>query len=196
MTGLGGNDFSLMFLIRPVTDATSFQWRFISSAFTAMVFICEPTHPRAHLVAKVSTPFRWTQPEYVVDVQQILAKSSISARLITILNCAQHANRHLLRHEHSKFWEVTIPENALYSPEERGNNPLDNDCDARGPRCTKNCVGIHWKCLICQFYDMCEACEQPREFSTDRGHNLTHPLLKLYDYNHETTLRHGPCKGL
>ncbi|KAH3759199.1 hypothetical protein Pelo_8999 [Pelomyxa schiedti] len=168
---------------------------------------CEPTHPRAHLLVKVSTPFMWTQPILLLrpGLEHTLHKGVCSgcatkfgkvlyqcSTCATFKLCPHCKSSSSFPHEHSKFWEVTIPENALYLPEKRGTNPRGGYCDAEGSRCMRVCNGIQWKCLICENYDLCEACEQSREFScvntsgVNTSHNLTHPLLKIYDSKFES----------
>ncbi|KAH3760771.1 hypothetical protein Pelo_7412 [Pelomyxa schiedti] len=145
---------------------------------------CESFHPRTHLMVKVSTPFHWTQPKialaptYAIHTgicsvcASSLAKSFISAPNATTTKYVP---------------AVVVPDNELYDAEQRGNNPRWVSCDGKGSKCMRKCTGINWKCLVCDDYDMCEACERSREFScrsyygNRNTHDMTHPLLKVLD---------------
>ncbi|KAH3767091.1 hypothetical protein Pelo_1040 [Pelomyxa schiedti] len=166
---------------------------------------CELHHPRTHLMAKVSTPFRWTQPNLVLAPNHVVHSGYCSFCYIpfgeVLYQCTQcwleggdykicPACRKggPLDHEHSKFWEVIIPENDLYDSASIGKNPRYAGCDGEGSKCTGNCTGINWKCLVCEDYDLCEVCEKNREFSClsnhqkrNNTHDLTHPMLKVLD---------------
>ncbi|KAH3759464.1 hypothetical protein Pelo_8729 [Pelomyxa schiedti] len=161
---------------------------------------CESHHPRTHLMAKVSTPFRWTQPNL-----RLHPSHSIHAGICSVCagpfgevqyQCSECESYKIcstcrkagpLDHEHSKFWEVVVPENDLHPPGRRGNNPRGASCDGKGSKCMGSCKGINWKCLVCNDYDLCEACEKNREFScrsyygNRNTHDMTHPLLKVLD---------------
>ncbi|KAH3767017.1 hypothetical protein Pelo_1111 [Pelomyxa schiedti] len=167
---------------------------------------CESFHPRTHLMAKVSTPFHWSQPNIRLAPRQAIhtgicsvCASSFGEVIYQCSDCDNykicpgcHKSRSV-EHEHSKFWEVVVPDNELYDAKQRGNNPRWASCDGKGSKCMRRCTGINWMCLVCDNYDLCEACERSREFccrsySGNRNtHDMTHPLLKILDSKYDTS---------
>ncbi|KAH3758359.1 hypothetical protein Pelo_9861 [Pelomyxa schiedti] len=151
-------------------------------------------------MAKVSTPFHWSQPNITLAptyaIHTGICSVCASSFGEVIYQCSECSNYRIcpgchkagsVEHEHTKFWEVVVPDNELYDVEQRGNNPRCASCDGKGSKCMRRCTGINWKCLVCDDYDLCEACERSREFScrsyygNRNEHDMTHPLLKVLD---------------
>ena len=67
---------------------------------------------------------------------------------------------------------------AMYSAEQKGNNPRFARCDVSDSKCFKKCIGINWKSMDEWDYDCCENCLQSGAVWKNPVHQ---GLIRMYD---------------
>lgn len=115
------------------------------------------------------------------------------------IEVAGHNNSHvmakILTPEQGELLQKNIAPSTQKAGPVHSNVVCDSCSSIHGS--TKSIVGIRYKCLVCEDFDLCEECEaQNVEKPTTLGfHTVSHPMIKISNPEQANSLRAGSLKN-